>query len=75
MLSRLKPRASEKMGGLGENKRPHHEELFFCSSPIFSVKRGHLSTCRSFFALPISVINYPRGFHCLNPLLAASVGY
>ena len=24
-LGRLKPRASEKMGGLGENEGPHHE--------------------------------------------------
>ena len=31
-LSRLKPRASEKMGGLAENKGPHEEQRrpFFC---------------------------------------------
>ena len=48
-LSWLKPRASEKMKGLGTNERSHHEErtlllllFFFFSSPIFSVKTEYL---------------------------------
>ena len=66
-LSRLKPRASEKMRGLVTN----NENLFFllCSLLVFSVKTGHLRTCRPFFALPISVIKQSGASHLLNPAL------
>ena len=50
-LSRLKPKASEKMKGFITNN-----EDIFCFTSIFAVKTGHLKTCRPFYALSISVI-------------------
>ena len=43
-LGRLKSKALEKMKILITN----NEDFFFCFSPIFSVKTGHLRTCRPF---------------------------
>ena len=51
-LSRLKPRASVKMGGLITN----NEDLFLFSSPILSRENRTSEDVKIFFALPISVI-------------------
>ena len=50
-LSRLKPRASEKMEGLITNNVD-----FFFSSPILSAENRTSEDVKMFFALPISVI-------------------
>ena len=53
-LSRLKPRASEKMGGLGGNEGPHHEQrrpFFFSSNRCDQITLG-LSLSKFGYGIP-----------------------
>ena len=69
-LSRLKPKASEKMGGLGESKGPHHEQrrppLFLVFTDIFSenTTSADVKTCFWF-----SLISSGKNRNSLGPLI------